>query len=101
MHIERNQCFLEAMSGCEKPQQNQQKSSRKPKRRLGEKDQRQHLGQQVGCEAVSPQTIFSEFCCAEANLACRKVSVNKQDHIKGAPDAIIKAMCETSHWLLL
>jgi len=38
MHLESNEYFLEVMSTCEKTQRNQQKSSRKPKRWLREKD---------------------------------------------------------------
>lgn len=61
MRIEGNKYFLEVTSMCEKMQQNQQKSSRKPKRWLSEKDEgleRALVGQQVDWKAGTQQTVL-------------------------------------------
>lgn len=61
----------------------------------GEILQAQHLD----WKSPTQQTIFSRLS-AEEKRSCGEFLVDKQDHIKGIPDATIKATRETSRWLL-
>lgn len=88
--------FLEDLNVWERTWQNSRKlKGWRREKEWGEILQAQHLD----WKSPTQQTIFSRLS-AEEKRSCGEFLVDKQDHIKGIPDATIKATCETSRWLL-
>lgn len=97
-HVGRNsdEGFLEDLNVWERMWQNSQKLKGMAERKgMGRDSQAQHLD----WKSPTQQTIFSHLS-AEEKRSCGEFLVDKQDHIKGIPDATIKATRETSRWLL-